>query len=75
MNKVLTYSILQYKHSLLLGEAINIGVLFYFPEENHLEFAYGTSTRARAIYEDFDTTLFNSLISGCLTISLMVVAI
>lgn len=63
MNKSISYSILQYKHSLLLGEAINIGVLFYFPEDNYLEFAFGNNARARSIYNDFDAILFNSLIN------------
>jgi hypothetical protein len=46
-----------------LGEAINIGVLFYFPDTHHLEFSYGNNTRVKSIYNDFDATLFNSLIN------------
>ena len=41
MNSNLIYSILQYKHSLTLGEIINVGVLVYFPEDNHFQFAHG----------------------------------
>lgn len=63
MNRFITYSILQYKHSLVLGEAINIGILFYFPDNKHLEFAFSNNTRVKSIYDDFDASLFNSLIS------------
>jgi len=63
VNSYITYSILQYKHSLVLGEAINIGVLFYFPENQHLEFAHGNNTRVKSIYNDFDVSLFSSLIN------------
>lgn len=34
MNNSLIYSILQYKHSLTLGEILNVGILFYFPGNN-----------------------------------------
>jgi hypothetical protein len=59
MNHYFTYSVLQYKHSLVLGESLNVGILFYFPDENHIEFVSGDGTRAKAIYPDFDNSLFN----------------
>lgn len=63
MNKQLIYSILQYKHSPVLGEAINVGVLFYFPdEERKLHFHITDATRIKPIYKDFDTKYFNSIL-------------
>jgi hypothetical protein len=63
MNKQLYYSILQYKHSPILGEAINVGILFFFPEEQtKLFFQMADSTRLRPIYENFDTKYFNSVL-------------
>jgi hypothetical protein len=60
MSNDFTYSILQYKHNLVLGENINIGVLFYFSKDNSFEFVSGDISRAKAIYLDFDTALYNS---------------
>lgn len=63
MNKQLIYSILQYKHSPVLGEAINVGVLFYFPgEQKKLYFHITDATRLKPIYRDFDARYFNSIL-------------
>jgi len=62
MADTFTYSILQYKHSPLLRESVNVGVLFYFPEENRLEFVSGNSYRIKAIYLDFDLHSYTYLI-------------
>jgi len=41
MNKgTFTYSLLQYHHSQLLGEVLNIGLIAYFPDPGRLEFLY-----------------------------------
>ena len=62
MSKKLIYSVLQYKHSALLNEAINVGVLFYFPEDTKkLYFRYATPDRIRAIYTGFDLSYYNAL--------------
>jgi hypothetical protein len=58
------YSILQYKHSIVLGEAINIGIVFHFPTSHQLHFIYGNNQRVRAIYPDFDGGLFNFLLKN-----------
>lgn len=60
MNKHFTYSILQYRHSLITREAINVGVLFAFFEENKIEFTFGNAHRVRSIYLDFDPSIFNA---------------
>jgi hypothetical protein len=64
MNKQFTYSVLQYKHSLILGESLNVGILFYFPIENRFEFVKGDGTRAKSIYPDFDNSTFNAYIKA-----------
>jgi len=58
MNNYFTYSILQYKHSLALGEILNVGILFYFPVGNKLVFVNAGGHRVKAIYPDFDNSLF-----------------
>jgi len=55
-----TYSILCYKHSITLGESLNVAILFYFPEVKQFIFANGDSTRAKAIYPDFNTPSYNA---------------
>jgi hypothetical protein len=64
MTSPFTYSILQYRHSLILGEAINVGVLFQFHVEEKLEFISGNAHRLKLIYPDFDQTVCNYLIKG-----------
>jgi hypothetical protein len=64
MSSHLTYSVLQYKHSLVLGESLNVGILFYFHEEDFLVFVSGDGTRAKAIYPDFDNTLYNAYLKA-----------
>ena len=60
MNDFFTYSVLQYKHSLALGEILNVGILFYFPIENKFELVEGGGSRIKSVYPDFDNGLFNS---------------
>jgi hypothetical protein len=60
MNNRFTYSVLQYKHNLILGEVLNVGILFYFQSENKFEFVKGDGYRAKAIYSNFDNTVFNT---------------
>jgi hypothetical protein len=63
MNKQLVYSILQYKHSPVLREAINVGILFFFPEESKkIRFHFTDASRIRPIYKDFDVRYFNAIL-------------
>jgi hypothetical protein len=57
MNNQFIYSVLQYRHSLALGEALNIGVLFSFPSENKFYFVSGNTQRVKCAYPNFDTTI------------------
>jgi len=59
MSKYFTYSVLQYKHSLALGEILNVGILFYFPDDGCFEFVNGDGSRVKSVYPDFDNSLFN----------------
>lgn len=67
MSNYFTYSVLQYKHSLTLGESLNVGILFYFPEDNIFEFVSGDGYRAKSIYPDFDNSLFNAYLKAITT--------
>jgi hypothetical protein len=64
MNNTFIYSILQYKHSLLLREAVNVGILFYFPTIDQFHFVSGNHQRVRAIYPEFDSPSYNSIIKS-----------
>jgi hypothetical protein len=59
MSNYFTYSVLQYKHSLALGEILNVGILFYFPDDGCFEFINGDGSRVKSVYPDFDNSLFN----------------
>lgn len=53
-NGTYTYGLLQYHHSQLLGEVLNIGLLVYFPEFKRLEFIFPEKLlRIRFAYPDF----------------------
>lgn len=46
-----TYSLLTYKHSALLGESLNIGLLIYFEEEERFFFDYSKRlSRIKSVY-------------------------
>lgn len=64
MTTPFTYSVLQYRHSLVLGEAINVAILFQFPAAEKVEFVAGNAHRLKAIYPDFDQTIYNYLIKS-----------
>lgn len=59
MKNSFEYSILQYRHSLVSGEAINVGVLFSFPYDKKKFFITGNTKRVKCAYPDFDTKVFN----------------
>lgn len=54
MNKgIFIYALLQYRHSQVLGEVLNIGLVVYFPDFNKLEFIYPEKLiRLRFAYPD-----------------------
>lgn len=50
---IYTYCLLQYHHSQLLGEVLNIGLIVYFPHEKKLDFIYPEKLiRLRFAYPD-----------------------
>lgn len=51
-NKQYIYSILKYKHSLSLGESLNIGILIYILDEEKFIFRYSKSlSRIKSVYD------------------------
>lgn len=64
MAKQFTYSILQYRHSLLLNESVNVGIAFSFPDERKIHFIAGSLNRVKSLYPDFDPTIFNEVVRG-----------
>jgi hypothetical protein len=61
MTNSFTYSILQYHHSLILGESINVGILFWFPSNEEIYFISGNINRIKSLYSDFDQSVYNYL--------------
>lgn len=58
MNKTFHYSILRYRHSYLLQEEVNVGLLFFFDDEKQVEFLYPKSLqRISSLYHDFSVNL------------------
>jgi hypothetical protein len=65
VSKEFSYSILQYKHSHFLGEVLNIGVLFIFPDQNLVEFHYPKKiNRIRDLYGNFNESLIKEYLRG-----------
>lgn len=64
MNTYFTYAVLQYRHSLVFDEALNVGILFYFPQDQKLTFVSGNTSRAKHLYPEFDTVLINGYLKA-----------
>lgn len=59
------YSLLRYRHSYLLGEEFNVGILFWFPTESRLEFLYPHYLqRISKLYEDFSTKILRNYLKA-----------
>lgn len=55
MNSTFQYSVLKYRHSFLLNEVVNVGLLLYFPEERIIKFIYPFRlNRISGLYSNFD---------------------
>ncbi|TCD28582.1 DUF3037 domain-containing protein [Pedobacter psychrodurus] len=59
MNNTFAYIILQYCHSILTREAINVGILFKFSNENGVRFYLKEKHKLDLIYQEFDKTAFD----------------
>jgi len=54
-NHIFKYTILHYIHTPYLGEGLNIGILFYYPEFDKFEFKYPEKLhRIKGAYQNFD---------------------
>lgn len=55
MNALFEYSLLKYNHSVSLGEGLNVGILFHFPEEKQLLFRFpNQESRIKAAFPSVD---------------------
>lgn len=65
MKNTLAYSILKYSHSKILGEELNVGILFVFPENGIIEF-YSPTNLQRLVksYPDIDVKLIASYLDS-----------
>lgn len=65
MKNSFSYNILTYRHSVFLGEILNVGVLFIFPEKNLLEFHFPNKiNRINKLYSDFNEKLVFSYLKS-----------
>jgi len=65
VSKSFSYSILTYKHSLFLGEVLNVGVLLIYPDENLVEFHYPKKiNRIKDLYSDFNERLIKDYLKA-----------
>lgn len=56
-NQTFQYSLLRYRHSYLLAEEVNVGILFYFPSVDRVEFLYPKYLRRiSSLYPDISLT-------------------
>lgn len=60
------YCLLRYVHSELLGEALNVGILFIFPDSGEIIFKYPTNfARVRGAYgSTFSQSVVNGVLKG-----------
>jgi hypothetical protein len=55
MNTTFSYSVLKYRHSILLNEILNVGLLFYFPEDKRILFSFPTKlNRISHLYQNIN---------------------
>ena len=59
MSNTFAYIILQYCHSVLTREAINVGVLFKFADENKVRLHLKDKHNLNLIYKNFDIKAFD----------------
>jgi Protein of unknown function (DUF3037) len=64
VKKEFLYSILQYRHSVLINEAINLGILFLFPNDKVSYFEIGDISRVKKAYPDFDSVLIEKILNN-----------
>lgn len=61
--KLMFYSILRYKNSLVTGEILNLGVLYYFTKSYNLYWRTGDLKRVNEAYPEFDFEYIKLLIN------------
>jgi Protein of unknown function (DUF3037) len=64
-SNIFTYSLLRYVHSASSGEALNVGILFIFPEQKQVVFLAPTKlTRLSHTYQNFSEWLVKAHLKG-----------
>jgi hypothetical protein len=62
MNTTFSYCVLKYRHSILLNEILNVGLLFYFPNEKRIYFSYPSRlNRISHLYENINIGTIKSV--------------
>lgn len=65
MTNTFKYSVLKYRPSYLLGEQVNIGLLFSFVEENELVFVFPSHLqRLRSVYPEVELPFIRKYLQG-----------
>ncbi len=65
MNPTVAYSLLKYTHSKLIGEELNVGILFVFPEIKRVEFLFPQSiSRIKKTYPNASVELIKSYLAS-----------
>jgi hypothetical protein len=65
MDKVFKYYLLKYRPSYLLDEQVNLGVLFFFPEDDKVQFVYPAHlSRLTALYPDADLGFIQRILAS-----------
>lgn len=65
MKTLFQYSLLQYHHSALIGEVMNVGVLVIFPEQRQIYFIHPERlTRLKVAYPNFPENVLRSYFKG-----------
>jgi hypothetical protein len=63
MKKEVFYTILRYRHGLLLGESLNAGILFYDASNNQFAFEVGDLSRIKTVYPGLNTSFLKRFIT------------
>jgi hypothetical protein len=63
MKNQLFYSILRYKHGLVLGESLNAGILFFNPATRKFSFELGDLKRIASVYQEIHFNYLKSSVS------------
>ena len=62
MTKTFSYSVLKYRHSIFLNEILNVGLLFYFPNEKRIHFSFPNKlNRISHLYKNLNISIIKTV--------------